>query len=78
MSEYVRDDDSVVLSVSGEIICEDGNAEFHPVIRISGSFLKAFGERFMDAFSSRFTDFVFMINDEINSCSKSSAPADDK
>lgn len=67
MTEYVRDDDSVVLSVSGEIFCEDGNAEFHPVVRIAGSFSKAFGERFMSAFSSRFTDFVFMINEEIHS-----------
>lgn len=78
MSEFHFSDDSVVFSVSGEIICEDGNAEFHPVIRISGNFPKAFGERFMDAFSSRFTDFVFMINDEINSFSQSSAAADDK
>lgn len=67
MSKFEFNDDSVVLSVSGEIICEDGNAEFHPVIRISGCFPKAFGERFMEAFSSRFTDFVFMINEEINS-----------
>lgn len=67
MSEFVFDDNSVVLSVSGEIICEDGNAEFHPVVRISGNFPKAFGQRFMDAFSQRFTDFVFIINEEINS-----------
>lgn len=68
MNNFAFPDDSVVLSVSGEIICEDGNAEFHPVICISGCFPKTFGERFMDAFSSRFTDFVFMINDEIASC----------
>lgn len=77
MDEYKFRDDSVVFSVSGEIFCEDGNAEFHPVIRIVGNFPKAFGERFMDAFTSRFTDFVFMINNEINSCSQSSASADD-
>lgn len=73
MNKFELNDDSVVLSVSGEVICEDGNAEFHPVIRISGCFPKAFGERFMDAFSSRFTDFVFMINEEIVSCGESSA-----
>lgn len=67
MKEIFSNEDRVVLSVSGEIYCEDGNAEFHPVVRITGPFSKAFGERFMDAFSTRFTEFVLMINDEISS-----------
>ena len=78
MSDFVFPDDSVIFSVSGEIICEDGKAEFYPEIRIVGNFPKVFGERFMEAFSQRFTDFVFMINNEINSYGQSSAPADDK
>ncbi len=72
MAEFYTSDASVVFSVSGEILCEDNLAEFHPVIRLQGSFPKEFGVRFMDAFSQRFTDFVFMINDEINSCRRSS------
>ena len=72
MAEFSIFEASVVFSVSAEIFCEDNLAEFQPVIRLQGSFLKEFGERFMDKFSSRFTDFIFMIADEISSCSQSS------
>ena len=78
MAEFHISDVRVVFSVSGEIHCEDNIAEFHPHVCLQGSFPKEFGARFMDAFSQRFTDFIFLINDEITSYSKSSAPADDK
>ena len=71
MNEYHLPDDSVVLSVTAEVSCGEGNAEFRPIIRLSGNFPKAFGERFIDAFSLRFTNYVLMINDEICSYSNS-------
>lgn len=78
MSEQHSSEPRVVFSVSGEMHCEDNLAEFHPHICLSGSFPKAFGEGFINAFYLRFNDFIFMINDEISSYSESSAPADDK